>query len=65
MIQDIIVLIIVFSAAAYAVWSIVHALRKKTTSICGDNCGCSAKTDIKKVLLKNNKKSMHKNLELR
>lgn len=50
--QDIIVLSIVFLAAVYTVWSTVKSLRKKSSGGCGDDCGCSAKTDIKAAILK-------------
>ena len=50
--QDIIVLSIVFAAAAYAVWSTIKTIRIKSTGGCGHGCSCSAKTDIKKAILK-------------
>lgn len=51
MIQDIIVLIIVFGSATYTVWAVIKSLRK-TESGCGCDCSCSAKSDIKKAILK-------------
>jgi hypothetical protein len=50
--QDIIVLTIVFTAAAYAVWATIKTIRVKSTGCCGDGCSCSAKSDIKKAILK-------------
>lgn len=64
MIQNIIVLTIVFLAAAYAVWSIVKTLRIKSTGGCGDSCGCSAKTDIKKAILLKQKEINVDNLKI-
>ncbi len=53
MIQDIIVLTIVFGAFLYAVISIVKTLRTKDEGGCGANCSCGAKSDLKKMILKN------------
>lgn len=64
MIQHIIVLTIVFLAAAYAVWSIVKTLRIKSAGGCGDNCACSAKTDIKNAILKKQKELQIDNLKV-
>lgn len=53
MTQEVIALIIVFLAAAYAVYSIIKTLRVKSSGTCGDSCSCSAKTDIRNMLKKN------------
>lgn len=63
MAQDIIVLTIVFSAAAYAVWSFIKALLSKPTGGCGNGCACSAKNDIKKAVLIRQKKLKVENLK--
>jgi hypothetical protein len=52
MIQDIIVLSIVFLATGYTVWSVIKTLRIKSTGGCGDGCACSAKSEIKNAILK-------------
>ena len=52
MVQEIIVLAIVFGAAIYALWATVRSVRKKSSGACGDNCACSAKTDFRKAMLK-------------
>ncbi len=54
MIQDIIVLTIVFGALLYAIYSVVKTLRTKEEGGCGSNCSCSAKADFRKTILKNN-----------
>jgi hypothetical protein len=48
--QDIVVLGIVFSALAYAVFSIIKTLKAKSSGSCSDDCSCSAKKDIHKSL---------------
>ena len=62
MIQDVIVLTIVFLAVVYTVWSTVKTLRVKSSGGCGDSCSCSAKSDIKKAILKKQKAINAKNL---
>lgn len=62
--QDVIVLTIVFTAAAYAVWSTIKTIRIKSSGVCGDDCACSAKTDIKNAILKKQKEVKAKNLML-
>ena len=64
LIQDIIVLTIVFGTALYAIWSVVKSLHKKTASGCGDDCSCSAKSEIKKAILKKKVKLDGNNLGL-
>lgn len=62
--QDIIVLSIVFAAVAYTVWSTIKTLRVKSSGGCGDSCACSAKTDIKKAILKKQKEVQMNKLRL-
>lgn len=50
MTQLIIVYIIVATAISYTFYSLVKNLKVKSTGSCGDDCGCSAKTDIKRML---------------
>jgi large-conductance mechanosensitive channel len=51
MIQDIIVYVIVSTAIFYTIYAVIKNLRQKSSKGCGDSCACSAKTDIKKVLI--------------
>lgn len=64
MTQNIIVLTIVFIAVIYSIWSIIKSLRTKSSGGCGDDCGCSAKTDIKKAILNKQKEIELKNLKV-
>lgn len=64
MTQHIIVLSIVFLAIAYTVWSLVKTLQTKSSGGCGDNCGCSAKSDIKKAILLKQKELNLKKIKL-
>jgi hypothetical protein len=55
MVQEIIVLTIVFGAVIYAVWATLRSVRKKSSGVCGDNCACSSKSDIKRAILNKQK----------
>jgi hypothetical protein len=55
MFQEIITYIIVFSAVAYTLFSLVKSFSGKEKGNCNSGCGCSAKNEFKDRLLKNYK----------
>ncbi len=46
MLQEIIVIAIVFGAVAYTIFSVIRSLRKKNTGPCGDCTGCEVKKEF-------------------
>ncbi len=50
MIQLTLVYIIIGSAIVYTVLSVVKTLKTKTQDVCGGDCSCTAKTEIRKAL---------------
>ncbi len=60
MIQDIIALTIVFSAFGYTIFSAIKTVTSQKKTGCGSGCDCTAKKDIRRILL-NNVKPLPKN----
>jgi len=46
MLQEILVLLIIFGAVAYTVYAVVRSLQKKNSGPCGDCTGCEVKKEF-------------------